>query len=60
MSRIRLHLMDLDQILKVVRPSEVLDADRLLDAIEEKTTATSLNYRGMLRKYQGLKEYLKL
>lgn len=50
MSRIRLHLMDLDQILKVVRPSEVLDADRLLDAIEEKTTATSLNYRGMLCK----------
>lgn len=47
-SYIRLPLMDLEQLLKVVRPTCILDADRLLDAIEEKTTAASLNYRGSL------------
>lgn len=40
--------MTLDQLLTVVRQSSILDPDKLLDAIEEKTTAKSLPFRGML------------
>lgn len=40
--------MNFDQILKHVRPRDILEPDKLLDAIEEKTTASSLPYRGAL------------
>lgn len=45
---VRLSLMNMEQLLKVVRPSGILHPDRLLDVFEEKTTAKSLNYRGAL------------
>ena len=47
-SHVRLPLMSLEQLLKVVRPSGILPADRLLDIIEEKTMSSSLFYRGAL------------
>lgn len=47
-SLVRLPLMNLEQLLKVVRPSGILHPDRLLDIIEEKTTSKSLLYRGAL------------
>lgn len=47
-SFVRLPLMNLEQLLKVVRPSGILDPERLLDAIEEKTTSKYLPYRGAL------------
>lgn len=40
--------MTFDQILKLVRPRDILEPDKLLDAIEEKTMASSLPYRGAL------------
>lgn len=49
-SRVRLPLMNLEQLLKVVRPCKILEPDRLLDAIEEKTTSKNLLYRGALCK----------
>lgn len=49
-SLVRLSLMNIEQLLKVVRPSGILHPDRLLDVIEEKTTSKSLNYRGALCK----------
>ena len=49
-SKVRLPLMNLEQLLKVVRPCQILDPDRLLDAIEEKTTSKNLLYRGALCK----------
>lgn len=49
-SYVRLPLMNLEQLLKIVRPCAILDPDRLLDAIEEKTTSKSLLYRGALCK----------
>lgn len=42
--------MDLDQLLKIVRPSTILDPEHLLDAIEEKSTSKNLKYRGALCK----------
>lgn len=48
---VRLPLMSLEQLLTVVRPSGILDPDRLLDAIEEKETAKYLPYRGALCEY---------
>ncbi|XP_055383119.1 BTB/POZ domain-containing protein 9 [Condylostylus longicornis] len=47
-SYVRLPLMNLDQLLKVVRPSGILSPEKLLDAIEEQTTSKSLEYRGAL------------
>ncbi|XP_037027772.1 BTB/POZ domain-containing protein 9 [Bradysia coprophila] len=47
-SEVRLPLMNLEQLLKVVRPSGILSPERLLDAIEEKTTSKTLLYRGAL------------
>lgn len=40
--------MDFQQILKNVRPRGILVPDKLLDAIDEKTTSTNLPYRGAL------------
>lgn len=45
---VRLSLMNMEQLLKVVRPSGILHPDRLLDVFEEKTLAKQLNYRGAL------------
>ncbi|XP_031623823.1 BTB/POZ domain-containing protein 9 [Contarinia nasturtii] len=47
-SFVRLPLMNLKQLLRVVRPCAILDPDRLLDAIEEQTTSKNLVYRGAL------------
>lgn len=50
-SFVRLPLMNLDQLFKIVRPCKLLGPERLLDAIQEKTTSKSLKYRGALCKY---------
>lgn len=47
-SFVRLPLMNLDQLFKIVRPCKLLSPERLLDAIQEKTTSKSLKYRGAL------------
>uniref|UniRef100_A0A1B0CUV0 BTB domain-containing protein n=2 Tax=Lutzomyia longipalpis TaxID=7200 RepID=A0A1B0CUV0_LUTLO len=47
-SQVRLPLMNLEQLLTVVRPSGIIDPDRLLDAIEKKTTSKFLPFRGAL------------
>lgn len=47
-SYVRLPLMNLEQLLTVVRQSGILDPEKLLDAIEEKTTSKYLPYRGAL------------
>lgn len=47
-SHVRLPLMDLKQLFSVVRPSGIIGNDRLLDAIEKKTTSKFLPYRGAL------------
>lgn len=47
-SYVRLPLMHLEDLLQVVRPSGILEPDRLLDAIEEQTTSKCLPYRGAL------------
>lgn len=49
-SYVRFQLMNLEQLLKIVRPCAILDPDRLLDAIEEKTTSKNFRYRGALCK----------
>ncbi|XP_058120656.1 BTB/POZ domain-containing protein 9 [Anopheles ziemanni] len=46
--RVRFSLMSVDELLTVVRPSGILDPDRLLDAIAEKISCTQLPYRGAL------------
>ncbi|XP_013110838.2 BTB/POZ domain-containing protein 9 [Stomoxys calcitrans] len=47
-SFVRLPLMNLDDLLHVVRPSGILSADKLLDAIEEQSTSKYLPYRAAL------------
>ncbi|XP_021695141.1 BTB/POZ domain-containing protein 9 [Aedes aegypti] len=47
-SMVRFSLMTLEQLLHVVRPSGILNPDRLLDAIAEKIASTQLPYRGAL------------
>ncbi|CAD7091304.1 unnamed protein product [Hermetia illucens] len=47
-SYVRLPLMNFDHLFEVVRRSGILDPNRLLDAIEEKTTSKCLPYRGAL------------
>uniref|UniRef100_A0A182J553 BTB/POZ domain-containing protein 9 n=1 Tax=Anopheles atroparvus TaxID=41427 RepID=A0A182J553_ANOAO len=46
--KVRFSLMTVDELLTVVRPSGILDPDRLLDAIAEKISCTQLPYRGAL------------
>lgn len=50
MSSVRLPLMSLTEMLNVVRPSGLLSADELLDAIQTRSERRDmeLNYRGML------------
>ncbi|KAI5611630.1 BTB/POZ domain-containing protein 9, partial [Silurus asotus] len=50
MSAVRLPLMSLTEMLNVVRPSGLLSADELLDAIQTRSERRDmeLNYRGML------------
>ena len=47
-SHVRLPLMSLEDILGTVRPTKILDANHLLDAIALKTNCKSLPYRGQL------------
>uniref|UniRef100_A0A1B0AIK8 BTB/POZ domain-containing protein 9 n=1 Tax=Glossina pallidipes TaxID=7398 RepID=A0A1B0AIK8_GLOPL len=47
-SYVRLPLMNLDHLLQVVRPSGILDPNKLLDAIEEQSTSKYLKYRAAL------------
>ncbi|XP_052860138.1 BTB/POZ domain-containing protein 9 [Anopheles cruzii] len=46
--KVRFSLMSLEELLNVVRPSSILDPDRLLDAIAEKVSSQRLPYRGAL------------
>lgn len=51
LSCVRLSLLSIEDILTVVRPSNLLDANTILDAIQEKcffTKSTGLRYRGFL------------
>lgn len=43
--------MNLEQLLKIVRPCNILDPERILDAIEEKTSSKYQLYRGAFCKY---------
>ncbi|XP_017481265.1 PREDICTED: BTB/POZ domain-containing protein 9 isoform X1 [Rhagoletis zephyria] len=47
-SYVRLPLMNLEDLLQVVRPSGILEPDKLLDAIQEQTTSKYLPYRAAL------------
>ncbi|XP_065364039.1 BTB/POZ domain-containing protein 9 [Calliphora vicina] len=47
-SYVRLPLMNLEHLLQVVRPSGILEPDKLLDAIEEQSTSKYLPYRAAL------------
>ncbi|XP_002041898.2 BTB/POZ domain-containing protein 9 [Drosophila sechellia] len=47
-SCVRLPLMTLEHLLQVVRPSGILDPDKILDAINERSTSTALPYRAAL------------
>lgn len=51
--RVRLPLMDLDELLNIVRESGMISADAILDAIKTKNQNRNmeLNYRGFLSKY---------
>lgn len=40
--------MDFEQLFEIARPSPILESERLLDAIQEKTTAKNIRYRGAL------------
>uniref|UniRef100_A0A182LWK1 BTB/POZ domain-containing protein 9 n=1 Tax=Anopheles culicifacies TaxID=139723 RepID=A0A182LWK1_9DIPT len=46
--KVRFALMSLEELLTVVRPSGILDPERLLDAIAEKISSKQLPYRGAL------------
>ncbi|XP_053674687.1 BTB/POZ domain-containing protein 9 [Anopheles nili] len=46
--KVRFSLMSLEELLSIVRPSGILDPDRLLDAIAEKVSSKQLPYRGAL------------
>ncbi|XP_050073004.1 BTB/POZ domain-containing protein 9 [Anopheles maculipalpis] len=46
--KVRFALMSLEELLTVVRPSGILDPERLLDAIAEKVSSKQLPYRGAL------------
>ena len=50
--QVRLPLMDLDDLLNVVRESGMISADSILDAIKTKNQNRNmeLNYRGILSK----------
>ena len=50
--QVRLPLMDLDELLNVVRESGMISADAILDAIKTKNQNRNmeLNYRGFLSK----------
>lgn len=47
-SYVRLPLMNLEHLLQVVRPSGILDPDKILDAIDERSTSKALPYRAAL------------
>ncbi|EDW06349.1 BTB/POZ domain-containing protein 9 isoform X1 [Drosophila mojavensis] len=47
-SLVRLPLMNLEHLLQVVRPSGILDPDKILDAIDELSTSKTLPYRAAL------------
>ena len=53
-SAVRLQLMTLVDLLNVVRPSNLVCADAILDAIKVKNESRDmeLNYRGCLSKYE--------
>ncbi|EDV95344.1 BTB/POZ domain-containing protein 9 [Drosophila grimshawi] len=47
-SFVRLPLMNLEHLLQVVRPSGILEPDKILDAIDERSTSKTLPYRAAL------------
>lgn len=46
--------MSLEDLLSIVRPSQILNPDLLLDAIAEKTTSKTLHYRGALHQDENV------
>lgn len=51
--------MDFDELFKVVRASPLVNSDRLLDAIQIKTTSKDIPYRGVLCTSEYQFEYYK-
>lgn len=47
-SKIRLPLMDMNQLFEVVQPCLILDLNQLIDAIQEQTTSKNIRYRRAL------------
>lgn len=58
-SKVSLQLMDFDELFKVVRASPLVNSDRLLDAIQIKTTSKDIPYRGVLCTSEYQFEYYK-
>lgn len=63
LSAVRLPLMALPELLNVVRPTGLVSADTILDAIKARTESrdTDLKYRGYLSKFlfnSSVKKYL--
>lgn len=56
-SKVRLPLIDFDQMFEVIRPSPIVGSDRLLDAIQAKTTSTNIRYRRVLCMLQKMETY---
>ena len=56
MKCVRLPLMSLEELLNEVRPSSLVSADAILDAIKVKNESRSiqLNYRGILGKLRSV------
>lgn len=54
LNAVRLPLMNIKELMTVVRPTGLISPDTILDAIEMQTThnpSNKINYRGLLRKY---------
>lgn len=60
LSAVRLPLMNIKELLTVVRPAGLVSPDTILDAIEMQTTHNpnnKINYRGLLRKFVFFTSY---
>lgn len=55
LNTVRLPLMNIKELLEVVRPTGLISPDTILDAIEMQTLRNpnnKINYRGLLRKFE--------
>lgn len=47
-SKVRLSLMDFDQLSNEIQPCPIFDSNQLLNAFRDKTTSKNIRYRGAL------------